>query len=79
MHTIKDTPYVVNGEIKIRPIMVSLFYFLHIPQGPRAHRNQVLALSYDHKILDGREAVTLLVLIKKYIEDPASMLLASPV
>jgi hypothetical protein len=24
MHTIKDTPYVVNGEIKIRPIMVSL-------------------------------------------------------
>jgi len=76
MHTIKDTPYVVNGEIKIRPIMVSLS---SMPYDHRSLRNLILALSYDHKILDGREAVTLLVLIKKYIEDPASMLLASPV
>lgn len=35
-----------------------------------------LALTYDHRILDGREAVTFLVLLKKYLEDPASMLLA---
>ncbi|KAK5080292.1 2-oxoglutarate dehydrogenase complex E2 component [Lithohypha guttulata] len=34
-----------------------------------------LALTYDHRILDGREAVTFLVLLKKYMEDPASMLL----
>jgi len=34
-----------------------------------------LALTYDHRLLDGREAVTFLVLIKKYLEDPASMLL----
>ena len=41
MHTIKDKPVVVNGEIVIRPIMV-------------------VALTYDHRLLDGREATTFL-------------------
>lgn len=34
-----------------------------------------LALTYDHRILDGREAVTFLTLVKLYIEDPRKMLL----
>lgn len=41
MHTIKDRPVVVDGQIIIRPIMV-------------------VALTYDHRLLDGREAVTFL-------------------
>ena len=41
MHSIKDKPVVVNGQIVIRPIMV-------------------VALTYDHRLLDGREAVTFL-------------------
>ncbi|TFY80081.1 hypothetical protein EWM64_g3927 [Hericium alpestre] len=57
MHTIKERPVVVNGQIVIRPIMV-------------------IALTYDHRILDGREAVTFLVKVKEYIEDPRKMLLA---
>ena len=32
-----------------------------------------LALSYDHRIVDGREAVTFLVRVKEYLEDPARM------
>ncbi len=36
-----------------------------------------LALTYDHRIVDGREAVQFLVKIKEYIEDPAWMLLES--
>jgi len=36
-----------------------------------------VALSYDHRIVDGREAVQFLVKIKDYIEDPAWMLLES--
>ena len=36
-----------------------------------------LALSYDHRLVDGREAVQFLVKIKEYIEDPAWMLLES--
>jgi 2-oxoglutarate dehydrogenase E2 component (dihydrolipoamide succinyltransferase) len=36
-----------------------------------------VALSYDHRLVDGREAVQFLVKIKEYIEDPAWMLLES--
>ena len=36
-----------------------------------------LALSYDHRLVDGREAVQFLVRIKEFIEDPAWMLLES--
>ncbi|CAN9091910.1 unnamed protein product [Alternaria alternata] len=34
-----------------------------------------LALTYDHRLLDGREAVAFLVKVKEYIEDPRKMLL----
>ncbi len=34
-----------------------------------------LALSYDHRIIDGREAVQFLVTIKEMLEDPARMLI----
>lgn len=34
-----------------------------------------IALTYDHRIIDGREAVTFLNLVKKYLEQPESMLL----
>ncbi len=34
-----------------------------------------LALSYDHRTVDGREAVTFLVRIKDYIEDPQRLLI----
>jgi 2-oxoglutarate dehydrogenase E2 component (dihydrolipoamide succinyltransferase) len=32
-----------------------------------------LALSYDHRIVDGREAVTFLVRVKEILEDPARL------
>jgi 2-oxoglutarate dehydrogenase E2 component (dihydrolipoamide succinyltransferase) len=34
-----------------------------------------LALTYDHRLLDGREAVQFLVKVKDFIEDPRRMLL----
>ncbi|NLI26853.1 MAG: 2-oxoglutarate dehydrogenase complex dihydrolipoyllysine-residue succinyltransferase [Acetobacter sp.] len=34
-----------------------------------------VALSYDHRIVDGKEAVSFLVAVKKYVEDPRSLLL----
>ena len=36
-----------------------------------------VALSYDHRIVDGREAVQFLVKIKEYVEDPGTLLLES--
>ncbi len=56
MHSIKERPVALHGEVVIRPMMY-------------------LALSYDHRIVDGREAVTFLVHIKNCIEQPARLLL----
>jgi 2-oxoglutarate dehydrogenase E2 component (dihydrolipoamide succinyltransferase) len=56
MHNIVDRPIVVDGEIKIRPIMY-------------------LALSYDHRIIDGKESVSFLKMIKDNLEDPRRLFL----
>ena len=56
MHNIVDRPMVVDGEIKIRPIMY-------------------LALSYDHRIIDGKESVSFLKMIKENLEDPRRLFL----
>jgi len=34
-----------------------------------------LALTYDHRLVDGKDAVTFLKTVKDLLEDPASMLL----
>jgi 2-oxoglutarate dehydrogenase E2 component (dihydrolipoamide succinyltransferase) len=34
-----------------------------------------LAMSYDHRLIDGKDAVQFLVAIKQLIEDPAKILL----
>ena len=53
-----------------------------IQERPVAHEGQVVirpmmyvALTYDHRIVDGREAVTFLKRVKEIIEEPARMLL----
>ena len=56
MHNIVDRPIVVEGEIKIRPVMY-------------------LALSYDHRIIDGKESVSFLKMIKENLEDPRRLFL----
>jgi len=39
------------------------------------HPMMYVALSYDHRIVDGEQAVTFLVRIKERLEDPERMLL----
>ena len=53
-----------------------------VQQRPMVENGQIvirpmmyLALSYDHRIIDGREAVQFLVTIKQTLEDPARLLL----
>ena len=41
--------------------------------------NKNICTSYDHRLLDGREAVTFLKLVKEYVEDPRRMLIESPI
>ena len=50
------TGSLINGEIKIRPMMY-------------------LALSYDHRIVDGKEAVSFLKNIKDFLEEPKRLFL----
>lgn len=56
MHNIVERPWVVNGEVKIRPIMY-------------------IALSYDHRVIDGKDSVGFLKTVKELLEDPAKMIL----
>ena len=47
-----------------------------MPDGSiQARPMMYLALSYDHRIIDGREAVSFLVRVKECIESPERMLL----
>ena len=47
-----------------------------MPDGSIAARPMMyLALSYDHRIIDGKEAVTFLVRVKECLEDPARILM----
>jgi 2-oxoglutarate dehydrogenase E2 component (dihydrolipoamide succinyltransferase) len=53
----------------------------NIVERPVAENGQVvirpimyLALSYDHRIVDGKEAVTFLVKVRQFIEDPQRLL-----
>ena len=53
-----------------------------IQERPIAENGQVvirpmmyLALSYDHRLIDGKESVTFLVTIKELLEDPSRLLL----
>ena len=76
----------VYGSVLSTPILnppQSAILGLHaIQQRPVAVGNQVeirpmmnLALSYDHRLIDGKEAVTFLIQIKKFVENPALALL----
>ena len=66
----------------LNPPQVGILGLHKIADRPVAIGGQVVirpmmyvALSYDHRIVDGREAVQFLVKIKDYIEDPAWMLI----
>ena len=56
MHNIVERPVVIDGEIKVRPVMF-------------------LAMSYDHRIIDGKESVSFLKLVKENLEDPRRLFL----
>ena len=53
-----------------------------IDQRPVVEEGQIVirpmmyvAMSYDHRIIDGKDSVTFLVAIKEFLEDPARLLL----
>jgi 2-oxoglutarate dehydrogenase E2 component (dihydrolipoamide succinyltransferase) len=76
----------VYGSLLSTPILsppqVGILGMHRIQQRPVAVEGQVvirpmmyLALTYDHRIVDGREAVQFLVRVKELVEDPTELLL----
>ena len=76
----------VFGSLMSTPILnppqVAILGLHKIEDRPVAVNGEVVirpmmyvALSYDHRVVDGRESVQFLARIKAYIEDPSSMLL----
>ncbi|WP_287027910.1 2-oxoglutarate dehydrogenase complex dihydrolipoyllysine-residue succinyltransferase [Pseudomonas sp. UBA6310] len=66
----------------VNPPQAAILGMHNILQRPMAVNGQVvirpmmyLALSYDHRLIDGKEAVSFLVTIKNLLEDPARLLL----
>ncbi len=66
----------------LNPPQVGILGMHKIQERPVALDGQVairpmmyVALSYDHRIVDGREAVQFLVRVKELVEDPETLLL----
>jgi len=66
----------------LNPPQAAILGMHKIQERPVVEKGQVvirpimyLALSYDHRLIDGREAVQFLVMIKELLEDPARLLL----
>ncbi len=66
----------------LNPPQTAILGMHKIQERPMAVNGQVvilpmmyLALSYDHRLIDGKEAVSFLVTIKELVEDPALLLL----
>ncbi len=75
----------IYGSMLSTPILnhpqAAIMGLHNIVERPVAENGQVvirpimyLALSYDHRLIDGKEAVTFLVKVRQYIEDPQRLL-----
>lgn len=78
MHGVFDRPVAVKGEVNCRKyylrnkliFLYNLFYNFQIKIRPMMY----VALTYDHRLIDGREAVLFLRKIKDAVEDPRIIL-----
>ena len=59
MHTIQQRPVAVGEKLDRVEIRPMMY----------------VALSYDHRIVDGKESVSFLVRLKQLLEDPARLML----
>lgn len=79
MHGVFDRPVAVNGQVNIFFVVDALlsiyqnliYSYIKVVIRPMMY----VALTYDHRLIDGREAVTFLRKIKAGVEDPRTLLL----
>ena len=77
LHAIKEKPVVIEGKVEIRPVSTAP-EDISLSSLNVDYQMMYLALTYDHRMLDGREAVIFLVkvTIKPSLDpnDPANRL-----
>jgi 2-oxoglutarate dehydrogenase E2 component (dihydrolipoamide succinyltransferase) len=74
--SLMSTPIINPPQSAILGMHKTMMRPMVMPDGSiKARPMMYLALSYDHRIIDGKEAVTFLVRVKESLEDPARLLL----
>ena len=71
MHGVFERPVVRNGQVDLPFLRQSQYFAFQVVIRPMMY----IALTYDHRLVDGREAVTFLRTIKNAVEDPRIMLM----
>ena len=71
MHGVFERPVVRNGQVDLPFLPPSQYFAFQVVIRPMMY----IALTYDHRLVDGREAVTFLRTIKNAVEDPRIMLM----
>ncbi|MCB1558769.1 MAG: 2-oxoglutarate dehydrogenase complex dihydrolipoyllysine-residue succinyltransferase [Alphaproteobacteria bacterium] len=74
--SLMSTPIINPPQVAILGMHKTMMRPMAMPNGEvKARPMMYLALSYDHRLIDGREAVTFLVRIKEALEDPQRLIL----
>lgn len=78
MHGIFDRPVARNGQVRSAVNVLFLLWRNNVRLNYQVVIRPMMfvALTYDHRLIDGREAVTFLRKIKQTIEDPRTLLLS---
>ncbi|MCB1551549.1 MAG: 2-oxoglutarate dehydrogenase complex dihydrolipoyllysine-residue succinyltransferase [Alphaproteobacteria bacterium] len=74
--SLMSTPIINPPQVAILGMHKTMMRPMVMPNGEiKARPMMYVALSYDHRLIDGREAVTFLVRIKEALEDPQRLIL----
>lgn len=70
LNSMRDRVLPIDGKIEIRPVS-TLTQETRSVLLMKLSKQMIVSLTYDHRLLDGLEAVKFISLIKKYIQQPS--------
>lgn len=70
LNSMRDRVLPIDGKIEIRPVSRQIKATSSVVL-TKISQQMIVSLTYDHRLLDGLEAVKFISLIKKYIQEPS--------
>lgn len=70
LNSMRDRVLPIDGKIEIRPVSRHIQATSSVVL-TKISKQMIVSLTYDHRLLDGLEAVKFISLIKKYIQEPS--------